>query len=77
MQQNSSRREEAFHQKSKAKIIKIPSCFFSFAAADSFQDKKKNYEITVFKNKNKKKYRCSWSLSQEHQTGSNHPEKQQ
>jgi hypothetical protein len=55
MQQNSSRRQETFDQKSKAKIIKIPSCFFSSAAADSFQDKKKNYEITVSKNKNKEK----------------------
>jgi hypothetical protein len=41
MQQNSSRRQETVDQKSKAKIIKIPSCFFSSAAADSFQDQKK------------------------------------
>jgi hypothetical protein len=41
MQQNNSRRQETVDQKSKSKIIKIPSCFFSSPAADSFQDKKK------------------------------------
>jgi hypothetical protein len=57
MQQNSSRRQETFDQKSKAKIIKIPSCFFSSAAADSFQDKKKlrNNSIQNQKQKQKKK----------------------
>jgi len=58
MQQNSSRRQETVDEKSKAKIIKIPSCFFSSAAADSFQDQKKklrNNSIQKQKQKKKKK----------------------